>query len=77
MTAKCKTPQDLWAIHDLLTQRRSEIDEKYDFRYSSLRVVFARLLNEGWLKLDDLAGLSNDRLTDIQRCAEQLKELRQ
>lgn len=34
-----------------------ELDQKYDFRYSVLIGVFARLMAEGWLTLEDLAGM--------------------
>ncbi|MCI0389105.1 MAG: hypothetical protein MOB07_10135 [Acidobacteria bacterium] len=40
---------DVWEIHDFLRSKRKEFDGKYDFRYSELIFVFARLLIEGWL----------------------------
>jgi hypothetical protein len=30
-------PADLWALEHYLTQRRKEIDRKYDYRYSHSR----------------------------------------
>jgi hypothetical protein len=45
-----------------LTQRRQEIDAKYDFRYSVLPLVFANLLREGRISEDDLRGLGEDKL---------------
>ncbi len=38
---------------------------KYDYRYTSLIFVFAQLLKEGWLKLEDLNGLEKDKLAKI------------
>ena len=38
---------DLWELEHYLTQRRKEIDRKYDYRYSRLTQVFGRLLHEG------------------------------
>jgi hypothetical protein len=56
---------DLWQMHDYLSARRHELDGKYDYRYSTLVFVFAGLLKDGWLKLDELAGLQADKLAKI------------
>lgn len=57
--------EDLWQLHDFLSARRHEIDGKYDYRYSVLIFVFSRLVREGWLQIDELAGLAPDKLTKI------------
>jgi hypothetical protein len=62
-------PGDIWKIHDFLRTKRKEIDEKYDYRYSVLIFVFARLLGERWLEESELAGLSDDKLAKIQLLA--------
>ena len=46
-----REPGDLWRLHDFLTRTLKEVDEKYDYRYSQLIMVFARLIQEGWLSL--------------------------
>jgi len=61
-----KTPEDIWHLHDFLKEKRREIDEKYDYRYSQLIFVFGRLLNEGWLEINDLEGLDEDKITKIK-----------
>ena len=33
----------VWRVHDYLSEKRREIDTKYDYRYSVLPSVFARL----------------------------------
>ncbi len=66
MADRIASPDDIWEIHDLLSSKRKEIDEKYDYRYSVLIFVFARLLGEGWLEESELAGLSDDKLAKIQ-----------
>ncbi|MCL4834618.1 MAG: hypothetical protein KJZ86_19425 [Caldilineaceae bacterium] len=58
-------PDDLWGLHNFLTQQRKETDEKYDYRYSQLEIVFARLVVDGWLQLDELAGLAKEKLNRI------------
>jgi hypothetical protein len=70
MTAEINEPSDIWEIHDYLTEKRNETDQKYDYRYSVLLLVFARLICEGWTREEDLAGLSNDKLQKIRRNVE-------
>ncbi|OKH54050.1 hypothetical protein DSM106972_085730 [Dulcicalothrix desertica PCC 7102] len=56
---------DIWVLHDFLSARRHDIDGKYDYRYSVLVFVFARLLKEGWLNLEELEGLAPDKLKKV------------
>jgi hypothetical protein len=56
---------DIWNLHDFLSARRHEIDGKYDYRYSVLIFVFAQLVRENWLELDELQGLAADKLAKI------------
>lgn len=60
---------DVWHLHDFLSARRHQIDGKYDYRYSVLIFVFAQLLQEGWLYLDDLDGLEPDKRAKIAALA--------
>jgi hypothetical protein len=62
---EASTPDDIWALHDLLSEKRKEIDRKYDYRYSQLIYVFARLLREKWITESDLEGLKEDKLVAI------------
>lgn len=66
MAAMVSEPEGLWLIHDLLTKERRQTDEKYDYRYSVLLFVFARLLREGWLSEADLQGLADDKIDAIR-----------
>jgi hypothetical protein len=56
---------EVWLLHDFLSARRHEIDGKYDDNYSVLVFVFAQLLKEGWLNLDELQALDRDKLAKI------------
>jgi hypothetical protein len=58
-------PNEMWQLHDFLSARRHEIDGKYDYRYSVLIFVFADLIKDGWLHLDELKGLEKDKLTKV------------
>ncbi len=62
---KAQTGQDAWEIESYLTAKRKEIDYKYDFRYSQLLLVFGMLLREGWLREDDISGLTEDKIQAI------------
>ncbi len=55
--AEVRALRELWALEDDLARWRRDMDEKYDFRYSRLVFVLARLLREGWLRDADLDGL--------------------
>jgi hypothetical protein len=46
MASQIQQSSDLWDLEHYLTQRRKEIDRKYDYRYSQLTQVFGRLLHE-------------------------------
>lgn len=67
MARAAKTPEDIWELHNFLTEKRNEVDEKYDYRYSVLILVFVRLLREGWIGLDDLEGLDENKITKIKK----------
>ena len=64
-----KQPADLWDLEHYLTQRRKEIDRKYDYRYSQLDLVFGILLPEKWIGEEDLRGLKEDKLRAIRSFA--------
>ena len=78
LEAKCKAakiqePSGLWELEQYLTQRRSEIDRMYDYRYSVLPLVLANLLSRGHLIEDELHGLREDKLACIKRAAMYLR----
>ena len=53
-------PFELWDLEHYLTQRRKEIDLKYDFRYSVIPLVLGILLQEGRINEEHLRGLRED-----------------
>ena len=62
MASQIQQSSDLWDLEHYPTQRRKEIDRKYDYRYSQLTHVFGRLLHESRLSEDELRGLQEDKL---------------
>lgn len=57
--------KDLWSLHDFLSAKRHEIDGKYDYSYPALLFVFADLIKDGWLHIDELNNLNKDKLAKI------------
>src|SRR5450432_3950662 len=56
----------LWDLEHHLTQRRKEIDRKYDFRGSRLTDVLGRLLYENRLGEEELRGLPEEKMKSIR-----------
>lgn len=67
--AIAKIPDDLWEIAEHLHSKRRDIDQKYDYRFSQLIFIFARLVREGRVQEAQLAGLSDEKLEAIRRVA--------
>jgi photoprotection regulator FRP-like protein len=70
MASKIQQSSDLWDLEHYLTQRRKEIDRKYDYRYSQLTQVFGKLLYEKRLREEELRGLQEDKLNSIRSVAQ-------
>jgi hypothetical protein len=75
MANQINEPADLWDLEHHLTQRRKEIDRKYDYRHSQLTHVFGRLLHESRLSEEELRGLREDKLKSIRSLANFLAEM--
>jgi hypothetical protein len=67
-------PSELWDLECYLTQRRKDINSKYDFRSSRLTSVFGRLLCERRVNEDELRSLREDKVEAIRSCAKFLSE---
>jgi hypothetical protein len=74
MANQIQQSSDLWDLEHYLTQRRKEIDRKYDYRSSQLTQVFGRLLYEKRLRQEELRGLREDKLKPIRSFAKFLAE---
>jgi hypothetical protein len=67
--AAASSAEDLWLIQEYLHRRRFEINEKYDYRYSQLPLVFGKLVREGRVRESQLIGLAEDKLSIIRHIA--------
>ena len=74
MASQIQQSSDLWDLEHYLTQRRNEIDRKYDYRYLQLTRVFGKLLYEQRLRQEELCGLREDKLKPIRSFAKFLAE---
>jgi len=74
MADEIQQSSDLWDLESYLTQRRKEIDRKYDFRGSRLTDVLGRLLYENRVGEEELRGLGEDKLNSIRSLAKLLAE---
>src|ERR1700687_5702575 len=66
MAERIKEPDELWELERHLTERRKEIDARYEFKYSVLLLVLADLVRKGRINLDELHGLAEDKLRIIR-----------
>ena len=74
MARQIQQSSDLWDLEHYLTQRRKEIERKYDFRGSRLTDVLGRLLYENRLGDEDLRGLREEKMKSIRSFAQFLRD---
>jgi hypothetical protein len=74
MANEIQQSSDLWDLEHYLTERRKEIDRKYDYQYSQLTQVLGRLLYEKRLGEEELGGLREDKLKSIRAFAKFFSE---
>lgn len=55
----------VWALHDFLSIERHTIEGRFDFRLEGILFVFASLVKEELLQLQELEGLTADKLAKI------------
>jgi hypothetical protein len=66
MANDIKQPSDLWKLEDYLGRRRKAIDSTFDYRYSQLPLVFGQLARKGLIRLEDLQGLDEEKLSYVR-----------
>lgn len=64
-----EAPDQMWKLREFLERKEREIEEKYDYRYSQLAFVFARLLREERIQEEQLVGLAEDKRSVIRGIA--------
>jgi hypothetical protein len=74
MASQINVPDDLWDLEQYLTERRKDINRKYDARGSRLKDALGRLLYENRLGEEDLRGLREEKMKSIRSFAQFLKD---
>ena len=74
MANQIQQSSDLWHLEHYLTERRKEINRKYDFHGSRLVDVLGRLLYENRLGEEDLRGLREEKMKSIRSFAQFLRD---
>jgi len=72
--SRIRQPSDVWGLEQYLSQRRKEIDRKYQFRTSHLTQVLGELLREKRISERELRGLHEDKLKSMRSFAKLLTE---
>lgn len=60
-----KGAEDLWQLHDYLSIQRHAIEGHFDFRLDGILFVFASLVKDKLLGMDELTGLEAEKLAKI------------
>ena len=74
MASQINEPDDLWDLEQYLTERRKDINRKYDTRGSRLKDVLGRLMYENRIGEDDLCGLRKEKMKSIYSFAQFLRD---
>jgi len=67
--AALKSLEDLWTLQSTTRDSERDYQQKYDYRYPQLLVVFGRLVREKRISLDELHGFTDEKLKYIERIA--------
>jgi hypothetical protein len=67
--SQLESAEACWKLHDFLSIQRHEIEGRFDFRLPGLLFVFASLVKDGLLQLEDLEGLDQEKLNKIAAMA--------
>jgi hypothetical protein len=60
----------LWQLHDYLSIQRHRIEGRFDFRPQPILFLFASLVKDNLLNLEELDGLADAKLAKIRAMAQ-------
>jgi hypothetical protein len=63
--ATLQSREDIWQFHDALSIQRHAMEGRAQFGISGLLFVFADFVRDGLVSLEELEGLSADKLAKI------------
>jgi hypothetical protein len=68
-SAALDSADTLWALHDFLSIERHTMEGRFDFRLDGILFVFASLVKDGLLSIQELEGLTPDKLAKVSAMA--------
>ncbi|WP_411868790.1 hypothetical protein [Vulcanococcus limneticus] len=63
--AALHSAESVWQLHDYLSIERHTMEGRFDFRLDGILFVFASLVKDDLLTIDELAGLDAEKLAKI------------
>jgi hypothetical protein len=64
-SAALNSADAVWALHDFLSIQRHTMEGRFDFQLEGILFLFAGLVKDELLGLEELAGLERDKLSKI------------
>jgi hypothetical protein len=64
--ARVTEASELWELERWIGERRRQIDNSFDYRYSVLPLIFVSLLRDRRISEDDLRGLAPNKIDAIR-----------
>jgi hypothetical protein len=68
-SAALNSADTVWALHDFLSIQRHTMEGRFDFQLEGILFVFAGLVKDELLRLEELAGLEREKLSKITAMA--------
>lgn len=67
--AALHSAESVWQLHDYLSIERHTMEGRFDFRLDGILFVFASLVKDDLLQLQELEGLTADKLAKVAAMA--------
>ena len=67
--ASLSSADTVWQLHDFLSIERHTIEGRFAFRLDGILFVFASLVKDSLLQMDELAGLDAEKLAKVAAMA--------
>lgn len=68
--AELESLESLWQLHDFLSTQRHSMEGRSEFRLEGLLFVFASLVKDRLLAIEELTGLDAEKLAKIRAMAQ-------
>jgi hypothetical protein len=68
-SAVLSSAEGVWELHDFLSIERHTMEGRFDFRLEGILFVFASLVKDNLLQLEELHGLTADKVAKVAAMA--------